>query len=82
MHAAIKILRKHQPKKIIVAIPVAPKSALQQLKPEADEIVCLLTPKHFNAVSYWYRNFPQVSDQEVCDLLNSEVETFQETVIY
>ena len=70
MHAAVKVLQKHQPQKIIIATPVASPSAIQQLKPEVDEIVCLFTPQHFNAVSVWYQDFQQVSDQEVCDLLS------------
>ena len=70
MHAAITVLQKHQPQKIIIATPVASPSAIKQLKPLVDEVVCLFTPQHFNAVSLWYRNFQQVSDQEVCDLLS------------
>ena len=73
MHAAVKVLQQHQPQKIIIATPVAALSAIEHLKTEVDEIICLLTPRNFNAVGFWYEDFRQVSDQEVCDLL------FQET---
>lgn len=74
MHAAVKVLQQHQPEKIIIATPVSSLTALQQLKSEVDEIICLLTPQYFNAVSFWYENFPQITDQEVCDLLSQETQ--------
>ena len=72
MHAAVKLLQQQQPTKIIIATPVASTSALQQLKPEVDRIVCLLKPPYFKAVSLWYEDFPQTTDREVCDLLSQE----------
>ncbi|VEP18637.1 Phosphoribosyltransferase [Hyella patelloides LEGE 07179] len=74
MHAAVKVLQQHQPERIIIATTVAAISALQQLKPEVDEIICLLKPRYFNAVSLWYEDFPQITDQEVCDLLSQETQ--------
>jgi putative phosphoribosyl transferase len=48
---------------------VAPPSTLDALGPEADAIVCLLTPEDLRAIGLWYDNFQQVSDQEVVRLL-------------
>ena len=80
MHAAVKVLQKHQPKKIIIATPVASRAALQQLKSLVDDIVCLNTPKSFYAVGFWYEDFRQITDQEVCELLSQETcSTFPES---
>ena len=72
MHAAVKVIQQHEPQKIIIATPVASTSAIEELKLEVDEIVCLSIPEKFNAVSFWYRDFPQVTDREVCELLSRE----------
>lgn len=70
MRVAIKALRVHQPKKIIVAVPVASDSVCTAFSAIADEIVCPLQPHFFNAVGAWYVNFPQTSDEEVFSLLH------------
>ncbi|MEM7591605.1 MAG: phosphoribosyltransferase family protein [Cyanobacteria bacterium P01_A01_bin.83] len=75
MHAAIAAVRQQQPQKIILAIPVAANKALQQLDNLVDDHVCLLVPKSLNAVSFWYEDFSQVSDQEVCNLLSQSNQT-------
>ena len=72
MHAAVEILRQHQPQKIIIAIPVAAREAIAKLEPRVDQIICLLQPKSLGAVGFWYEDFNQVSDQEVCDLLSQQ----------
>ncbi len=72
--AAITALRAHAPKKIIMAAPVAPTTVYQDL-PEADDIICLMTPERFYGVGKWYQRFEQISDQEVRDLL-SKAERF------
>lgn len=69
MRAAIKALRAQCPKKIIVAVPVAPFQTLVHLRSEADEVICLETPEPFTAISAWYASFPQLGDAEVCTLL-------------
>ncbi|HHP7230331.1 MAG TPA: phosphoribosyltransferase [Xenococcaceae cyanobacterium] len=72
MHAAVTAVRKQQPEKIILAIPVASTSAIEQLKTQTDAIICLITPEYFSAVGFWYEDFTQVSDRQVCDLLSQE----------
>jgi putative phosphoribosyl transferase len=69
MRAAIALLRKQHPARIVVAVPVAPPSTYQELDAEADEVVCVRTPEPFFAIGMWYERFPQTSDKEVRDLL-------------
>lgn len=69
MRAAIAILRQQQPKRIVVAVPVAPSEVCRELQPEADEIVCLLTPESLHAIGIWYDNFSQTTDEQVRELL-------------
>lgn len=70
MRVAVTALRQKNPQKLIVAIPVAPASVYRQLQREADKVVCLSTPPDFYAVGEWYRDFSQVSDATVRDLLD------------
>jgi len=69
VRAALKGVRKNKPRKIILAVPVAPSSALEELRDECDEIVCLSTPTPFGAVGSFYRDFDQTSDGEVVSLM-------------
>jgi predicted phosphoribosyltransferase len=69
MLAAVRALRKAQPKMLIVAVPVAPKDTLDKLEREADQVVCLYTPDPFWGVGTWYQDFSQTSDGEVRELL-------------
>ena len=75
MHAAVTALRKHQPQKIVLAIPVALEKTLQQFETLVDDIVCLITPKSIGAVGFWYEDFSQVSDRKVCDILAKQSQT-------
>jgi putative phosphoribosyl transferase len=70
MRVAVTALRQQDPRKIIVAVPVAPSAASKQLLREVDEVICLSTPTNFYAVGEWYRDFSQVSDAEVRELLD------------
>ncbi len=70
MRVAVTALRQKNPRKLIVAIPVAPASVYRQLQHEADMVVCLSTPPDFYAVGEWYRDFSQITDATVCDLLD------------
>ena len=70
MRVAITALRQKNPRKIIVAIPVAPFATCKRLQREADAVVCLSTPSDFYAVGEWYRDFSQVSDATVRELLD------------
>ncbi|MBR0958990.1 phosphoribosyltransferase [Bradyrhizobium japonicum] len=67
--AAIRALRKREPRELVLAVPVAPLDTLQRLHTEVDAIVCLDTPRDFGAIGYYYRDFSQVSDDEVVAIL-------------
>jgi putative phosphoribosyl transferase len=69
MHAAVEVLRQHQPAEIIIATPVASQQAIAKLKDQVNQIICLVTPKSLGAVGFWYENFTQTTDTEVCNLL-------------
>jgi len=71
MRAAVAALRKMEPKRIIVAVPVAAESTCNDFRAEgiADEVVCLRTPEPFQAVGLWYSDFDQTTDDEVHELL-------------
>jgi len=67
--AAARVIRKRQPGKLVLAVPVAPADSLIRLRPEVDEIVVLETPEPFFAVGAWYEEFEQTTDEEVIELL-------------
>lgn len=71
--AAIKYLKKqiadNREQKIILAVPVFAKNTFNELKSKVERIVALEIPESFNAVGQFYREFPQVSDEEVIKLL-------------
>lgn len=69
MKAALEVLRSQQPKKIVVAVPVAPRSACQELATQGIQVVCLATPEPFYAIGLWYENFSQTTDEQVRALL-------------
>ncbi len=69
MLAAIQAVRAKKPRKIIVAVPVAARESLKRVEEAADEVICLLTPMLFFAVGQFYRDFAQVSDEEVVEIL-------------
>jgi len=71
MAAAVKYVRRKGAKKIIVAVPVCSHEAERKLKELADEVVCLYAPDYFGAVGQFYEYFPQVTDDEVIDILQS-----------
>ena len=70
--AALEVLRSQQPKKIVVAVPVAPRSACQELANQGYQIVCLATPEPFYAIGLWYENFAQTTDEQVRALLTKQ----------
>lgn len=65
MLAAIKYLKKKGAAKIVVAVPVAAEKSARQLKTKVDEVVILEKPADLWAVSQWYDDFSQVSDEDV-----------------
>jgi putative phosphoribosyl transferase len=69
MLATLRGIRRRNPARIVLAVPVAPKHALEQLRREVDETICLHMPTFFYAVGQFYTRFPQLRDQEVTALL-------------
>lgn len=70
MIATARFLRKLEPKKLIIAVPVAPPETLPKLEKEADEVRCVETPSPFFAIGQFYHDFTQLSDQQVIDYLS------------
>ena len=69
MEAALLALRQLRPAKIVVAVPVAPPSSLASLRSLADEVVCITVPESLYAISQFYEDFNQLTDEEVLALL-------------
>jgi putative phosphoribosyl transferase len=69
MKAALRGVRLNEPKRLVLAVPVAPGETIAELRAECDEAVCLETPEPFHAVGQYYGNFGQTSDDEVVMLL-------------
>ena len=69
MKAAIITLREEKIERLVVAVPVSPRETAEELRAMADEFVCLYTPADFMAVGNYYRDFSQVTDEEVAEIL-------------
>ena len=65
MIAALHAVRARQPSRLVCAVPVAAPDSLRRVESDADEVVCLQAPAEFEAVGQFYREFPQVEDDEV-----------------
>ena len=65
MRAAVRALRELGPARIVVAVPVGSVEACAELAAEADDLVCLVTPRPFHGVGAWYDDFSQTTDAEV-----------------
>lgn len=70
MSAALEALKVHRPREVIVAVPVGPADTIRHLRKSADEVVCLESPAYFSSIGNYYRDFHQVSDSEVRQLLS------------
>jgi len=72
--AARWIRKNHNPKKLIIAVPVVPKQVVKLLKNEADYVETITTPStsSFKSVSQYYQDFTEVTDQQVIDILSKE----------
>jgi putative phosphoribosyl transferase len=71
MLAAVRAVRMSEPTRVVVAVPVAPRSVDRRLLGEADEIVCAVTPPRFEAVGQVFADFHQVTDDEVREALTT-----------
>ncbi|HEX7890282.1 MAG TPA: phosphoribosyltransferase family protein [Ramlibacter sp.] len=69
MVAALHAVRQRAPARLVCAVPVASPESARLVAEHADEVVCLQTPRRFNAVSQFYAAFPQLGDDEVVSLL-------------
>ncbi len=70
MRAAVATLRRMDPGRLVVAVPVGAAETVAVLEGEADEVVCAHTPPVFQAVGLWYDDFSQTNDDEVAALLD------------
>lgn len=67
--AAVQALRRRGPGRLVLAVPVCAPESARALAAEADDVVCVLRPSRFRAVSAWYDTFEQTSDEQVLELL-------------
>jgi predicted phosphoribosyltransferase len=74
MYAAIQAIRQLGPRRLVVAVPTAALDTCDTLRPEVDDLVCLITPKLFYAVGLWYADFTPTTDDEVRQLLDGAVQ--------
>lgn len=80
MQAAIGALRQLKPARLVVAVPVATVLTCNRLRPDVDQLVCMLLPDGFVGVGQFYDDFSQVSDGEVLELLRSAERALQTAV--
>lgn len=71
VRAALRGVRRANPARIVLAVPVAPADAVEELRHEADEVVCLTAPAAFFGISQFYEDFHQLIDEEVIRMLES-----------
>ncbi|HMD75274.1 MAG TPA: phosphoribosyltransferase family protein [Steroidobacteraceae bacterium] len=69
MRVALRAVRRRNPAHLVLAVPVAPPETLAEFRNEADEAVCLEAPAMLGAIGFYYRDFHQMGDEEVTDLL-------------
>lgn len=74
MIASARVIKKMNPARLIIAVPVAPPDSIPMLKSEADEVIVINTPSPFHAVGEWYDFFDQTTDEEVITLIHSSTE--------
>jgi len=67
--AAVAAIRRRKAARVVVAVPVAPASGCSAIRMEADEVISVAEPELFLAVSQWYQDFSQISDEDVQRLL-------------
>jgi putative phosphoribosyl transferase len=71
MKAAIHWAQAQKAKKIIVAVPVSPPNTLFEIQALASEVYCIESPPNFSAVGQFYERFPQTSDEEVLQIMDT-----------
>ncbi len=71
VRAAVRALRTREPRRTVLAVPVAARDIVRRLEDEVDECVCALEPEVLDGVSLWYDDFRQTTDAEVRALLDA-----------
>jgi len=72
MRVALRALARRSPGAVVLAIPIAPPDAIELLRPEVTDIVCLGTPSDFLAIGQFYEDFAQLRDDTVVQLLRAK----------
>ncbi len=70
VRAALRATRMRNPKRLVLAVPVAPTESLAELQEETDDVVCLESHEVFGAIGYYYSDFRQITDEEVIEILD------------
>ena len=71
MRAAARAIRRQEPKRLIIAVPVGARTTCAAFRGEADQVICAAMPEPFQAVGYWYEDFSQTTDEDVRALLGA-----------
>ena len=71
MRASLWAARAEGAAEVVVAVPVGAPDAIEMLRDEADQIVCLLVPEYLYAIGQFFLDFRQIDDQEVMDILRA-----------
>jgi predicted phosphoribosyltransferase len=71
MIAALQVVKEQKPHETIVAVPVASPERLQDVRRWCDDVVCLLAPDTFWAIGQFYKDFSQLTDEEVIEILRN-----------
>lgn len=70
--ATLRALRRQNPARLMLAVPVAPRQVVPLLRAECDELIVLEAPEPFVAVGYFYEDFEQVTDEQVIAYLANQ----------
>jgi predicted phosphoribosyltransferase len=82
MRTAISAVRQAGPERIIVAAPVGSHATCEQLRGEADEVVCAFLPEPLYSVGRWYRDYSPIMDREIRALLDSVESTVMASCVH
>ena len=69
--AAIAAIRRQSPRRIILAVPVAPVDTAESIRDDVEELICPVIQADFYAIGQWYDSFEQVTDDEVKEKLHA-----------
>ena len=78
--SAIQLVRRKSPKKIIIAVPVAPYDTAVKIRSKVETFICPNIPVNFRGVGEFYYDFSQVSDEEVIHLMEEMRRTPTKTI--